>query len=304
MSLMDKIESGASGIVEYFRELARTPAFNYLKDDERAWFGLTLMALVVGVAIFAPWIAPFGVNDTDAGPAHHPPSMKYLMGTDHIGRDVFSRLIEGSRVALKVGFLLVALEGFVGILLGLLAGYFEGKVDEVIMRIGDVALSFPGLVLAAAFVGFFGSGLSNLVIALSLTGWAPFARMTRGKVLDIKGEDYIKAAKGIGEKDRSILLKYLLPNSASPLIVQATTTFPAALIMAASLSFLGLGVQPPSPSWGYMLSEAQANSVLSGYWWPAVFPGVSIIITVIGFNFLGDALRDAIDPSLREYQLR
>lgn len=247
-------------------------------------------------------IAPYSANE-QAGGQYIEPGSDYLMGTDQLGRDVFSRLVHGSRTALKTGFLLVALEGSVGIFLGLIAGYFEGKADEVIMRIADIALSFPGLVLAAAFVGFFGSGLRNLIIALSLTGWAPFARMTRGKVLEIKAEEYVDAARSIGEKDRNIVLKYILPNSSSPLIVQATTTFPAALIMAASLSFLGLGVQPPTPSWGFMLSEAQ-SAAQSGFWWPAVFPGFAIIVTVLGFNFLGDALRDAIDPSLREYEIR
>lgn len=290
------------GITGFLRKLKKSPAFNYLKRDERAWFGLAVIITVVGVAIFAPLVAPYEINE-QPGKANQPPSSKYLLGTDGNGNDVFSRLIYGSRVALKVGFLLVALEGGVGILLGLLAGYLGGNVDELIMRIADVALAFPGLVLAAAFVGFFGSGLENLIIALSLTGWAPFARMTRGKVLDIKQEDYVKAAKGIGEKDRNILFKYLLPNASSPLIVQATTTFPAALIMGASMSFLGLGVQPPTASWGYMLNQAQ-NGILSGYWWSAVFPGIAIIITVLGFNFLGDAFRDAIDPSLREYQIR
>lgn len=290
-------------IKDYIHKVSQSPAWNYLKRDERAWFGLSLMLLMVGVAVFAPTIAPHGANWQGAG-SHLSPSTDYLLGTDHLGRDVFSRLVLGARTALLTGFLLVALEGSVGIVMGLIAGYFEGKPDEIIMRTADIALAFPGLVLAAAFVGFFGSGLRNLIIALSLTGWAPFARMTRGKVLEIKAEEYVDAAKAIGEKDRNVVLKYILPNSASPLIVQATTTFPAALIMAASLSFLGLGVQPPTPSWGFMLSEAQIHSILGGYWWPAVFPGVAIIITVLGFNFLGDALRDAIDPSLREYEIR
>lgn len=294
--------SFVEGIREYIRKITKSPGWNYLKRDERAWFGLALLLIMVGVAVFAPIIAPYGRNE-DAGKAYESPSLDHPMGTDHSERDVFSRLVLGSRVTLLVGVLLVASEASLGIVSGLIAGYFEGKPDEIIMRTADVALAFPGLVLAAAFVGFFGPGVVNLIIALSLTGWAPFARMTRGKVLETKAEEYVDAAKAIGEKDRNIVLKYILPNSSSPLIVQATTTFPAALIMVASLSFLGLGVQPPSPAWGYMLSEAQ-TSILSGYWWPAVFPGAAIIITVLGANFLGDALRDAIDPSLREYEIR
>jgi peptide/nickel transport system permease protein len=298
--MREKGKKIGSSILKYFRKLARAPAWAYLKRDERAWVGLVLVVIVVGVAIFADFIAPYGTNET-VGERNTPPGGSFILGTDDQGRDVFSRLVLGSRISLEVGLLLVAVEGSVGITLGLMAGYHGGKVDELVMRAVDIALSFPGLVLAAAFVGFFGPGLRNLIIALSLTGWAAFARITRAQTLAIKEEVYIESARAIGEKDRTVIFRYILPNGVSPLIVIATMTLPAAILLAASLSFLGLGVQKPSPAWGMMLSEAR-DPMMDGVWWPAVFPGVAIMITILGFNFLGDALRDALDPRLREYK--
>jgi peptide/nickel transport system permease protein len=299
MSVVENGRKVGSSISRYFRKLARSPAWKYLKRDERAWAGLVLVVLVLGTAIFADFIAPYGINES-AGDMHQSPSRQFLFGTDHEGRDVFSRVVYGSRIALEIGILLVVVEGSIGVTLGLMAGYYGGKVDELVMRAVDLALSFPGLVLAAAFVGFFGPGLRNLIIALSLTGWAGFARITRAQTLAIKEEPYVESARSIGERDRTIVFKYILPNGISPLIVIATMTLPAAILLAASMSFLDLGVQKPSPAWGMMLNEASDN--LGTAWWPAVFPGLAIIITVLGFNFLGDALRDALDPRLREYK--
>jgi len=299
MGVVEKGRKVGSSISRYFRKLARSPAWKYLKRDERAWVGFALVILVVGTAIFASFIAPYGINES-VGDKHTPPSREFILGTDHEGRDVFSRLILGSRIALEIGLLLVAVQALVGVTLGLIAGYYGGKADELVMRMVDLALSFPGLVLAAAFVGFFGPGLRNLIIALSLTGWAAFARITRAQTLAIKEEVYVESGRSIGERDRTLVFRYILPNSMSPLIVIATMTLPAAILLAASLSFLGLGVQAPDPAWGMMLNEASSN--LREAWWPALFPGIAIIITVLGFNFLGDALRDALDPRLREYK--
>lgn len=293
--------------VRSFRKLARSPAWTYLKRDERAWVGFALAAIVVGVAIFVSFIAPHGENERLVYETHptfgfaRPPSSSFIFGLDSQGRDVFSRVVYGSRIALECGILLVALEGSIGIALGLIAGYYGGKIDEMVMRLVDIALSFPGLVLAAAFVGFFGAGLRNLVIALSLTGWAAFARITRAQALATKEEVYIESARAIGEKDRTIIFRYILPNSMSPLIVIATMTLAAAIILATSMSFLGLGIQPPTADWGGMLTDARSE-ILDGIWWTALFPGLAIIVTVLGFNFLGDALRDALDPRLREYK--
>jgi peptide/nickel transport system permease protein len=281
----------------FLQGIRRSPAWLYLKRDIRTWVGLALIVTIVGVAIFADFIAPFDPGER-AGDPHVPPGGRFILGTDHIGRDVFSRLIYGSRSALMVGLLLVAVTSSIGITLGLIAGYYGGKVDGLIMRAVDIALSFPGLVLAAAFVGFFGTGLRNLIIALSLTGWAGFARVTRGQCLAIRREDYIEAAHAIGEKPRTIMFRYIFPNAVSPLIVMMTMTLPVAIILASAMSFLGLGVSPDEADWGAMLYQAQ-GPIKDGIWWPAFFPGLAIVITVLGFNFFGDALRDALDPRLR-----
>ncbi len=297
------LRAGKEKITRPFRKLAHAPAWAYLKRDERAWVGFAIVAIVVGTAIFASFIAPYEENEhiIFEKPYARAPSSSFVLGTDTIGRDVFSRVVLGSQTALLVGILLVSLEGSVGVFLGLIAGYYGGKVDGIIMRLVDVALSFPGLVLAAAFVGFFGVGLWKVIIALSLTGWAGFARITRGQVLARKEEVYVESARAIGEKDRTIIFRYIFPNCISPIIVLATMTMAAAIILSTSMSFLGLGVQVPHADWGWMLQDAR-DFVTDGIWWAAVFPGLAIMITVLGFNFLGDALRDALDPRLREYK--
>jgi peptide/nickel transport system permease protein len=296
----EQIRRGRWSILRYIRKPARSPTWTYLKRDKRAWVGIALIIVIIGMAIFASFIAPYGINDS-VRPGLTPPSRQFLFGTDGQGRDVFSRVIYGSRDSLEVALLLLVVETSIGIILGLVAGFYGGWVDELVMRAVDIALSFPGLVLAVAFVGFFGPGLRNLVIALSLTGWAPFARITRAQTLMVKEEVYIESARAIGEKDRTVIFRYILPNSMSPLIVMATMTIPAAILLTASMSFLGLGVQPPSPAWGMMLNEAMP--FFRAAWWTAVFPGIAIMISVLGFNFLGDALRDALDPRLRAYRV-
>jgi peptide/nickel transport system permease protein len=300
MSVVKKGKRVGSSVSGYSHKLVRSPTWTYLKRDKRAWFGIALIIVIIGMAIFANFIAPYGINDR-VGPTLAPPSRQFLFGTDSQQRDVFSRVIYGSRDSLEVALLLLVVETSIGITLGLVAGFYGGWVDELVMRAVDIVLSFPGLVLAAAFVGFFGPGLRNLVIALALTGWAPFARITRAQTLMVKEEVYIESARAIGEKDRTVIFKYVLPNSMSPLIVMATMTIPAAILLTASMSFLGLGVQPPSPAWGMMLYEAMP--VFRAAWWTAVFPGIAIMISVLGFNFLGDALRDALDPRLRAYRV-
>jgi peptide/nickel transport system permease protein len=300
MSVVKKGKRVGSSILGYFHKLVRSPTWTYLKRDKRAWGGIALILVILGMAIFANFIAPFGINDSVGDPSL-PPSSRFIFGTDGQGRDIFSRVIYGSRDSLEVALLLLVVETSVGVMLGLVAGFYGGWVDELVMRMVDLALSFPGLVLAAAFVGFFGPGLRNLIIALSLTGWAPFARITRAQTLTVKEEVYIESARAIGERDRTLVFKYILPNTMSPLIVMATMTIPAAILLTASMSFLGLGVQPPSPAWGMMLNEAMP--FFRAAWWMAVFPGAAIMISVLGFNFLGDALRDALDPRLRAYRV-
>jgi peptide/nickel transport system permease protein len=281
----------------YLVRIRRSPALRYLKRDVRAWVGLGIVLAIVGIAIFADFIAPHDPETQYLEKKLLGPCREFPLGTDDVGRCIFSRIIYGSRIALTIGILLVSVEAAIGVPFGLIAGYRGGRVDEVMMRIVDAVIAFPGLVLAIAFVGFFGPGLYKLVIALSITGWAGYARLTRGQVLAVKEEVYVEAAKAIGERDSSIILRYVLPNIISPLIVLATMTLPAAILLSSAMSFLGLGVQPPTPDWGAMLREH--SKFLAERPLMSVYPGVAIIITVLGFNFLGDALRDAFDPRLR-----
>lgn len=286
------------GIRGYLRGVRRSPAFRYFKRDIRAKVGLAIVLVVVFTAIFAGFVAPHGPIDQHLEDRFQGPSWKYLMGTDWAGRCIFSRIIYGTRYALTVGILLIAVQGSIGVPLGLLAGYRGGKVDNLIMRIVDATLAMPGLIIALAFVAIFGPGLYKIIIALAITGWAGYARLMRGQALAVKGEVYIEAARAIGEKDRTIVSRYVLPNSISPLIVMMTMTLPAAILIASAMSYLGLGVMPPEPEWGAMLN--QSSHYLRENPLESIFPGIAIIVVVLGFNFLGDALRDAFDPRLRE----
>jgi len=226
-----------------------------------------------------------------------PPNANHLLGTDLLGRDLLARIIYGARVALEIGLLAVGISGFVGTILGLIAGYYGGVADSIIMRIADVLLAFPAILLALAFVTFAGPGLTNVVIALSLRSWVSYARIIRGQVLKIKIEEYALAAIAIGCSNLRIMVRYILPNALSPLIVQATMGLGGMIISAAGLSFLGLGVMPPTPSWGMMLNEGRLY--IRTAWWLSVSPGIAIFITVMGFNLVGDFLRDVLDPRLR-----
>ncbi len=297
MAFLQAVKGVGASIQSYIKRMGRSPALRYLKRDVRAWVGLGIVLAIVGVAIFADFIAPHDPETQHLQDKLLGPSKKYPLGTDDLGRCIFSRIVYGSRIALTIGILLVSFEAAIGVPYGLIAGYRGGRLDEAMMRVVDAVIAFPGLVLAIAFVGFFGPGLYKLVIALSITGWAGYARLTRGQVLAVKEEVYIEAAKAIGERDRSIILRYVLPNIISPLIVLATMTLPAAILLSSAMSFLGLGVQPPTPDWGAMLKEH--SRFLAERPLMSVYPGIAIIITVLGFNFLGDALRDAFDPRLR-----
>lgn len=298
---MERVDEMLGIIRGYLRGLRRSPAFRYFKRDIRAKVGFAIVLTVVFTAIFASFIAPHDPLEMHLEETRQGPSWKYLMGTDWAGRDLFSRIIYGTRYALTIGILLIVIQASIGVPLGLLAGYRGGRVDNLIMRLVDATLAMPGLIIALAFVALFGPGLYKIIIALAITGWAGYARLMRGQTLAVKGETYIEAAKSIGEKDRTIVTRYVLPNSISPLIVLMTMTFPAAILIASAMSFLGLGVMPPEPEWGAMLMQTRAYMADP---WPAplwtIFPGIAIIVVVLGFNFLGDALRDAFDPRLRE----
>ncbi|MFW6176070.1 MAG: ABC transporter permease [Thermoplasmatota archaeon] len=264
------------------------------KRNKLALIGTGIIITLIFVAIFAPILAPYEPNKTDVYNTRADPSSDHLLGTDRYGRDTLSRLIYGSRTALLIGFLIVAISGAIGVALGLTAGAFGGWVDEVIMRLVDTFMSFPVLVFALAVSVALGTGLYPVVIAVGLIVWTQFARVTRGEVLSIKQEQYIEGAEAIGESKSSIILRYFLPNVLPSVVIVATIQMPAALLYSATLNFLGIGAQEPTATWGRMVRSGSEFMQFSPYM--AVFAGLAIIITVLGFNFMGDGLRDALDP--------
>ena len=260
-------------------------------------FGVLVLLIVVVMGIFGPSITPYDPNGMDFANRFADPSLAHPMGTDDFGRDIFSRIIIGARVSLQVGFVAVSVATIIGTGLGLIAGYGSRLTDEVIMRAMDVLYAFPAILLAIAIMAALGKGIGNAMIAIGLVYIPIFARIARAAVLGIRNEEFIIAAKAMGAGDARILISHVLPNVLSPIIVEITLSLAFAILAEASLSFFGLGTQPPDPSWGRMLSEGRDFFRQSG--WMGVFPGLAILFTVMGFNFLGDGLRDALDPKLR-----
>lgn len=262
--------------------------------------GLIIVAILVIVAIFAPWIATHDVGATNLSLRYLPPSAQYFFGTDATGRDIFSRVVFGARISLKVGIVVVAVSAIVGTLLGALAGYYGGWIDRFISGyVFNVFLAFPGLLLAIAMVAFLGAGLNKLIFALCIIGWVGYARLIRGQVLKVREYDFVQAARALGASDARILLIHILPNAIQPLIVQASLGMAGAVLSEAALSFLGLGVPPPAPSWGVMIEEARDLSTLQAAPHALIFPGLAIALTVLAFNFIGDGLREYLDPRQR-----
>jgi len=253
-----------------------------------------MVFLVALIGIFAPWIAPFDPLKQNYDELLQPPSRQRLMGTDALGRDLFSRVIYGSRYALMIGVAVVLLELAIGASLGFIAGYSGGIWDLVIMRLVDTILSIPTLVLAMAIAGAFGGGLWVMVVAIAVAGWGQFARLVRAQVLSLKEAAFVEAARALGASRLRIIVRHLLPNSMGPVLVYTTLYVPAAILWSAALSFLGLGAQPPTPEWGAIIADGRG--FISSAWWISTFPGLAIMITTLGFNFLGDGLRDALDP--------
>jgi len=269
-------------------------ALGRLLARRTAVFGLGVVVLMVLLALLAPWIAPFDPLATSFAMVRKAPSGANWFGTDEVGRDLLSRVIWGGRASLAAGVISVTIAVGVGVPLGMLAGYVGGAIDAVISRITDAMLAIPFLILAIALAAFLGPSLSNAMIAIGITATPIFVRLARGQVLAVRAEDYVEAARAVGNPPGRILLRHILPNILPPVIVQATLAIAAAIIAEASLSFLGLGQQPPAPSWGSMLNTAQR--FLTQAPWMAVFPGLAIFVTVLAFNLLGDGLRDALDP--------
>ncbi len=264
------------------------------KRNKLALFGAGVLMILILTAVFAPFIAPHDPLRTNVARQREPPSWEHPLGTDQVGRDTLSRLIYGTRVALFIGILIVAISGGIGVTLGLIAGTAGGWIDEVIMRVVDTFMAFPVLVFAAGMSVALGTGLYPVIIAVGLIIWTRFARVTRGDVLAIKQEKYIEGAKAIGESKLSIITKYFFPNVLPSVVVVATIQMPSALLFSATLNFLGLGAQPPTPVWGQMVN-AGADFMQFNPWLVTV-SGLAIVVTVLGFNFMGDGLRDALDP--------
>lgn len=256
--------------------------------------GGLIVLLFVLIAVFAPYLAPYDPASPDFLAVRQPPSERYLLGTDEIGRDLLSRVIFGARASLVAGVISVAIALALGVPLGMAAGFYGGFLDELIMRVTDAVLSFPFLILAVAMAAALGPSLTNAMIAIGIATTPTFVRLTRGQVLAVRAEEYVQAARALGFGDGRILVRHVLPNAFAPILVQATLTIAQAIIAESSLSFLGLGVQPPTPSWGGMLNTAK--NFLTQAPWLAIWPGVSIFVTVLAFNLFGDGLRDAFDP--------
>jgi peptide/nickel transport system permease protein len=268
-----------------------------LRKSPLAMFGLAVVLILIFCALFADVIAPHSYSKQNLSHMFEAPSRQYLLGTDEFGRDILSRLIYGARVSLQVGFIAVGIALFVGGLLGAVSGYYGGWIDNGIMRVMDVLLSIPQTLLAIAIVAALGPGLMNLMIAVGISAVPNYARIVRSSVLSIRGMEFIEAARAVGSPDIRIILKHILPNSMAPIIVQSTLGVASAILNAAGLSFIGLGIQPPYPEWGAMLSGGR--QYIRDYPHLTLYPGLAIMITILALNFLGDGLRDALDPKLK-----
>jgi peptide/nickel transport system permease protein len=260
--------------------------------------GLLLTVSLIFVALAAPLLAPYDPDVQDTARRLEPPSKQHLLGLDDLGRDVLSRILFGARVSLRVGFSVVILASLVGVTLGAVSGYFGGATDLIVMRICDILLAFPGILLSIALVAVLGPSLNNVIMALAITGWVGYARLVRGQVLKVREMEYITAARALGARSPRVIVLHVLPNVINPVIVMATLGLAGAILAEAALSFLGLGVQPPTPSWGAMLTAGRRYLGLANHL--AIFPGIAIMLAVMGLNFLGDGLIDALDPKYRK----
>jgi peptide/nickel transport system permease protein len=283
-----EIKTRSGGLArDTFRKLTRNPG---------AVAGLIVLALIVLATIFAPAIAPYDPIAQDTQAIRQAPSREHLNGTDTFGRDVFSRVLYGGRQSLPVGLIAVGIAGVVGVLTGLAAGYYGRWVDTVTMRMVDIMLAFPGILLAMSIVAILGTSLFNLMLAVGIAAIPEYTRVVRGSVLSAREAEYVTAARVSGGSNSRIMLKHIFPNILPPVIVLATLGMAGAIILGSTLSFLGLGIQPPTPEWGNMMSDGR--TLMRHFWWVSFFPGLAIMLTVLSINLIGDGLRDALDPRL------
>jgi peptide/nickel transport system permease protein len=258
--------------------------------------GLSIILIWLFIALTAPKLAPYDPLEQDLMNRLQPPGAAHWFGSDELGRDIFSRVLYGARYSLPLGIVVVALSSLIGIIVGGVSGYAGGIFDEVVMRVADVFLAFPSLVLAMAITAALGPGLNNAMLAIVVVLWPTYARVIRGQVLAIKSQDYVEAAQAVGASTSRILLRHIFPNAYTPVFVKASLDIGAAILIAAGLSFIGLGAPPPTPEWGTMVSMGRQKFA---QWWIAAFPGLAMLTVVMGFNFLGDGLRDLLDPRIR-----
>jgi peptide/nickel transport system permease protein len=304
---MNVFENAAKtlGLAEEDRRATRwQKILRKLRQDKGAIFGLVMVLCVITSAIFAPWISPHDPLDQDVEQRLLPPigqtgaDPRFLLGTDHLGRDIVSRLIYGARISLAVSISAVVFSAVLGTVIGLLSGFYGGKVDSIFMRLADVQLAFPFILLAIAIIAVLGSSLQNIIIVMGITGWVIYARVVRAEVLSLREKEYITAVRALGGSNGRIIFKHLFPNVIPACIVIVTLEMARMIIMEAALSFLGLGIQPPTPTWGGMLADGRVYLATS--WWLATFPGLVIMFVVLGINLLGNWLRDMLDPRLTQ----
>ena len=271
-----------------------------LREDRRAMIGLGAIAVLLLLAIFAPIVARANPTQIALANQLQPPSLAHWLGTDLQGRDVWARLVYGARISLSVGFLSQGIALAIGLSLGLISGFYGKWVDETVMRLADVTLAFPSLLLLIALAAAFEPSLTTVLVTIGVVGWAGMARIVRGQVLVVRQLEYVQAARALGERDYRIITRHLLPNCIAPVVIAATLGVAGAIMAEAALSFLGLGVQPPTPSWGSMIADGRDLEQLRHAPWTSLSPGLAIGAAVLGFNLLGDALRDALDPRALE----
>lgn len=272
-------------------------AMKYIKKDPKLLVGTVIIILVSLMAIFAPFIAPYSPTKGNLVECYQSPSLKHPLGTDSMGRDLFSRIVFGARVSLAIGLVIQFLSSILGITLGTVGGYFGKFIDDIIVNLNNLMLAFPRILFALAIMATLGPGLINVFIALGVVSWTTTCRIARSSALSVKEEEYVEAARAVGNSNARIIVRHVLPNTLGPLIVIATLGVAYAIIAEATLSFLGLGVQPPTPSWGAMLSSGRKFIYYAP--WISTFPGLAIVTTILGLNFLGDGLRDILDPHSR-----
>lgn len=269
---------------------------NKFMKNKLAVIGAVLLFIIISLAILAPFIAQFEPQKQSLLNKLQSPGGEHWLGTDRYGRDVFARILFGARVSLLVGFASVAGSITIGTVIGAVAGYFGGKIDAVLMRIVDVIISIPTIFLLITLVTIFQPGVDKLILIFALTGWTFTARLVRGEFLSLRTREFVLASKTIGTRSHTIIFSHILPNAMGPIIVSATLGVGGVILAESALSYLGLGIQPPTPSWGNMLQDAQNFTIMLKHWWYPLFPGLMILITVLSFNFVGDGLRDALDP--------